>query len=113
MLRKKDLSPNRILVECDLPTDYGLCRSMEYEGLPSLDGNLFYVITKDNRIVIREYLEDGFSFEDKPVEGINEITIKGYVHGGMGLWEVTYRVLMNSGKVKKIYELNTIIRDMY
>jgi hypothetical protein len=113
MLRKKDLLPNRILVECELPTDYGLRRSMEYEGLPSIDGNLFYVITKDSRIVIREYLEDGFSFEDKPVDGEHEFTIKGEAQGGMGLWEVTYRVITDSGKVKKIYELNAIIRDMY
>jgi len=59
------VSGKKIFIECELPTDYGLCRLMEYEGLPSLTGDLFYVITKDSRIVIREYLEDGFSIHYK------------------------------------------------
>lgn len=107
------VSGKKILIECDLPTDYGLSRLMEYEGLPSLTGDLFYVITKDNRIVIREYLEDGFSFEDKPVDAPFTFVINGEVNGGMGLWSVTYRVVTDSGKVKNIYELNAVIKDMY
>ena len=107
------VSGKKILVECELPTDYGLCRLMDYEGLPSLTGDLFYVITKDSRIIIREYLEDGFSCQDKPVDAPYTFTIKGEVHGGMGLWSVTYRVITDSGMVKNIYELNAFIKDMY
>lgn len=107
------VSGKKIFIERELPTDYGLCRLMEYEGLPSLTGDLFYVITKDNRIVIRTYLEDGFSFEDTPVDTPYTFTINGEVNGGMGLWSVSYRVITESGKVKNFYELKAVIKDMY
>lgn len=102
----------KILIECDLPTDYGLSPLMEYEGLPVLTGDLFYVITKDSRMVIREYLEDGFSFDDKSVDDSFTFTINGEVNGGMGLWKVSYRVVTDSGRIKNIYELNAVIKDM-
>jgi len=107
------VSGNKILVQCELPTDYKLDSMMEQEGLPLLNGDLFYVLTKDRRIIIREYLDDGFTPQDKSVDTANTFTIKGYTEGGMGLWEATYRVVTDSGKIKNIYELNSVIKDMY
>jgi hypothetical protein len=86
---------------------------MEYEGLPSLTGDLFYVITEDKRIVVRDYLDDGFTAQDTPFDPPFTFTISDQVEGGMGLWHVTYRVITDSGKVKNIYELNAVIKDMY
>lgn len=102
-------SGNRILVLCDLPTDYGLPKLLIYNGLPQLNYDRFYVITKDRKIAIRQYLDDGFSFEDTPVTGSHTFTIQGEIQGAMGLWTVTYRVITNSGNVNNIHELNATI----
>jgi hypothetical protein len=105
---------NKILVECELPSDYGSYRLMGYEGLPSLNGDLFYVINKNNNLAVREYLEDGFTFEDKVIDSMNEFTIYGHVQGGMGIWVISYRVCVDSdGHVKNIYELNSDIKDTH
>jgi hypothetical protein len=106
------VSGNKILVEYDLPTDYGLSRIMEQKGLPLLNGDLFYVITKNKKFVVREYLEDGFTCEDKVIDTPYSFTIVGSAVGGMGLWEVTYRVDTDSGIIKNIYEMNAVIKDM-
>jgi len=100
-----------ILVECDIPNDYGISRVMEHKGLPFLSGDLFYVITKDRRIIIREYQEDGFSTVDKPFMDTCQFEIRGYAPGGMGKWIITLRVITDSGKVKNIYELNVGLED--
>ncbi len=107
------VSGNKILVQCELPTDYKLDSMLEQEGLPLLNGDLFYVLTRDRRIIIREYLDDGFTCDDKSVDTANTFTIRGYTEGGMGLWEATYRVITDSGKIKNIYELNAVIKGMY
>ena len=103
-------SGNKIIVLCDLPTDYGLPKLLDYSGLNKpADSEHFYVITKDKKIVIRNYLENGFSFEDTPVGGSHTFNISSKVHGAMGLWTVTYRVTTNSGNVTNIIELNTTL----
>ena len=104
-------SGNTILVQSDLPTDYGVCRMMLHDGLPLNTNGDFYVITHEKNIVVRSYLEDGFSFEDKPFMDKCDFVITGYVRGGMGMWEVTFRVSIDSGLVKNMYELNSTIKD--
>ncbi len=107
------VSGKKILIECELPTDYGLCRTMEHKGLPSLTCDSFYVLTNDKKFVVREYEENGFSYIDKEIEGLYNFDIVGKFHGGMGLWEVTYGVITDSGKIKNLYEKNCVIKDMY
>ena len=100
---------NKILILCDLPTDYGLPKLLECQGLPLLTHDHFYVITKDKKLVDRSYLDDGFSFEDIPISESHTFNVSGFVQGAMGLWNITYRVITDSGSVNNIYELNTTI----
>jgi len=100
----------KIFVDCELPSDYGMCRMMTHdEGLPLLSGDLFYVLTKNKEFVIREYQDDGFSFVDTTCNDICEFIITGYIQGGMGVWCVEYRVSVDSGKMKNVYETRVVI----
>lgn len=106
-------SGNKILVECDLPTDYVLSRIMLCEGLPMFKReDSFYVITKDKKIYVREYLEDGFSYIDSVFLDNVTFSIKGNVNGGMGMWEISYRIIANDGVVNNIYELNSELKNI-
>lgn len=109
-MRSSVKASGKILIECELPSDYGINRMMIHDkGLPHLSGDLFYVLNKDKHLVIREYQDDGFSFKDIPCEDTCEFIVTGYVLGGMGTWHIEYRVSLDSGKIKNVYETRQVI----
>lgn len=100
---------HKIIVDCDLPKDYCLNNVFYTKGLPLLHIGDFYAITKEKKFIKKVLQESGFSFDDIPFDHTIEFDIRQTFTTEMGLWESCFRVSVDAGDVKNIYEVATVL----
>jgi len=99
----------KVLVQCELPTDYCLDTVFYTNELPAVHSGDFYLLTKEKKLVKKTLLENGFAFEDVEFNTSVTFYIQQVCDTDMGMVSSIYRITVKDGTVTDISEIKDSI----